>query len=260
MNRKPVLLLLRAEWDRLLGWALVLAAAIALVVGYVQVADSPFVAEQLSYAVSGSLGGLLMAVVGVGLLVSADLHDEWRKLDRIEAVLRGEPNDAGTGGPVQVDLAGSTRRSSEAEPLVALTPRPAPAAMAVATHRKPAPTPFLMVAAGTVVAGALVLAWNHTASTTQLGDAVEGAGLGGAAVVVGALMMLAHGVNLRARLGERKSRLLGGWHLVALVADRQGRRTEGGLPRQDPADVVYAIEGLSRFHRRDCPALSGAEG
>jgi hypothetical protein len=38
--------------------------------------------------VSGGIGGGLLIVVGAALLVSADLRDEWHKLDRIERLLR----------------------------------------------------------------------------------------------------------------------------------------------------------------------------
>ncbi len=97
---------LRSEWDRVLGFALIVAGAIALVLGYIGVSDSPYVAEELAYIVSGGIGGLFLLGVGASFLMSADLKDEWRKLDRIEAILRKEegasapastPEEVGTG-------------------------------------------------------------------------------------------------------------------------------------------------------------------
>ena len=86
---------IRSEWDRVLGFGLIVAGAIALVLGYVGVSDSPYVAEELAYIVSGGIGGLFLLGVGASLLMSADLKDEWRKLDRIEAILRkDEPTPA----------------------------------------------------------------------------------------------------------------------------------------------------------------------
>ena len=73
---------LRAEWDRVLGFTLIALGAILLVLGYLGVSDSPYVAEQLSYIASGGLGGLFLLGAGATLLILADLHDEWRKLDR----------------------------------------------------------------------------------------------------------------------------------------------------------------------------------
>jgi hypothetical protein len=79
---------LRSEWDRALGFGLIVAGAVALVLGYIGVSDSPYVAEEIAYIVSGGIGGLFLLGVGASLLMSADLKDEWRKLDRIEAILR----------------------------------------------------------------------------------------------------------------------------------------------------------------------------
>jgi len=79
---------LRSEWDRVLGWTAIAAAVIALLLGYQGVSDAHFVAKELAYIISGGIGGLLLVAVGATLLISADLHDEWRKLDRIEDALR----------------------------------------------------------------------------------------------------------------------------------------------------------------------------
>ena len=79
---------LRAEWDRVLGWTAVTLAAVALLLGYHGVSGSLSTGRQLAYIVSGGVGGILLVAVGVALLVSADLHDEWRKLDQIEAAIR----------------------------------------------------------------------------------------------------------------------------------------------------------------------------
>ena len=79
---------LRIHWDRALAWALVVSGVIALLFGWDAVAGSAFPAQQLPYLVSGGIGGGLMVVVGAALLVSADLRDEWHKLDHIEALLR----------------------------------------------------------------------------------------------------------------------------------------------------------------------------
>ncbi len=83
---------LRAEWDRVAGYILIALGALLLVLGYAGVSGSPYVAEGLSYIMSGGIGGLFMLGAGATLLISADLHDEWRKLDRVEEALRaGEP-------------------------------------------------------------------------------------------------------------------------------------------------------------------------
>jgi hypothetical protein len=79
---------LRAEWDRVAGFGLIGLGALLLVLGYSGVSRSPYVAEQLAYVVSGGMGGLFCLGFGAVLLLGADLHDEWRKLDKIEVAIR----------------------------------------------------------------------------------------------------------------------------------------------------------------------------
>ena len=78
---------LRAQWDRTAAWGLVILGIVALVLGYDGVRNTGLVAEQLPYIVSGGMLGLfLLGVAGV-LWLSADLRDEWCKLDDLEGVL-----------------------------------------------------------------------------------------------------------------------------------------------------------------------------
>ena len=79
---------LRAEWDRVVGFALVILGAVFLVLGYIGVSDSPYMVQNLAYIMSGGIGGLFLLGAGATLLVSADLHDEWRKLDKVEDAIR----------------------------------------------------------------------------------------------------------------------------------------------------------------------------
>lgn len=71
----------------LLGWGLVVASAVLLAVGWYGVSGTPFVARQLSYLVSGGIGGLLAGIVGVGLLVSGDVRRDRERFGRVEAEL-----------------------------------------------------------------------------------------------------------------------------------------------------------------------------
>ena len=83
------LIWLRAEWDRILGFSLVVLGAVVVFVGYAGVSGTPFVADQLSYLMSGGIVGLFLLGTGATFILLADLHDEWRKLDRVEMQLRG---------------------------------------------------------------------------------------------------------------------------------------------------------------------------
>jgi hypothetical protein len=80
---------LRLEWDRVGAWVLILGGAVIIILGYVGVSGTVFPAEQLPYIISGGIGGLSVLGVGCMLWLSADLRDEWRKLDRIERAVSG---------------------------------------------------------------------------------------------------------------------------------------------------------------------------
>jgi hypothetical protein len=67
-----------------------------LIVGWVGVSGTPYTAKQLPYLASNGLGGLFLLGAAAMLWLSADLRDEWRKLDRIELAIR-EHGTAGLG-------------------------------------------------------------------------------------------------------------------------------------------------------------------
>ena len=71
----------------LLGWGLLIASAVLLAVGWYGVSGTPKVERQLSYLVSGGLGGLLAGVVGIGLLISNDVRRDRERLGRLEAAV-----------------------------------------------------------------------------------------------------------------------------------------------------------------------------
>ena len=81
-------LVVRALWDRISGWALIALGALALLLGWLGVSDTPLPSEQIPFVVSGGLVGIALIGVGATLLISADLRDEWHKLDDIDAALR----------------------------------------------------------------------------------------------------------------------------------------------------------------------------
>jgi hypothetical protein len=75
------------SWRVIAGWALVLAGVVLLALGWYGVSGDPDVARQLSYLVSGGLGGLLTGIVGVALLVSDDLRSDRERLGRVESAM-----------------------------------------------------------------------------------------------------------------------------------------------------------------------------
>jgi hypothetical protein len=97
----------RHQWDRVLAWIVVAAGAIALVLGWVGVSGTPYSFEQIPYVISGGLGGLFLLGVGAMLWVSADLRDEWRKVDELVRLLREEEEDASASASPAVPRLGS---------------------------------------------------------------------------------------------------------------------------------------------------------
>lgn len=74
----------RLQWDRVGAVAGVAAGAVLLVVGWVKVSGTPYTAEQIPVVVSCGLGGIFLLGLGAMLWHSADMKDQWRKLDRLE--------------------------------------------------------------------------------------------------------------------------------------------------------------------------------
>ena len=79
--------LLKTQWDRAAAIGFSALGALFLLLGWIGVSGTPYLAEQAPYIVSGGIGGLFLLGLGGTLWISADLRDEWRKLDRIEEAL-----------------------------------------------------------------------------------------------------------------------------------------------------------------------------
>ena len=84
----PVSRLLKLFWDRVAAVVCVAVAAVMLIVGWVQISASSDAGEQIPYIMSSGIGGLFLLWIGTTLWLSADLRDEWRKLDVIDESLR----------------------------------------------------------------------------------------------------------------------------------------------------------------------------
>jgi hypothetical protein len=262
--------MLRSQGDRVAGWILVVLGAVAVVLAFLGVADSAYMSDQLAYIASGGLGGLILVAVGVGLLISADLHDEWRKLDRIEATIRGDalpsaaeivldpPAQASNGDGSGAGHSGAPlARSISLMQLVSLPPA-SWATLALDWHalRAGLARSGAVVAVAAIVVGA---GWWRAAETTDLNTAVSGTGLAAAGVFIAVVAVAAYLLWLRGRLAGRKSDLLGDWLLEGMAAERRDRRTaariqEFGRP-SGPAGTVLVLDGGQRYHRAGCAAL-----
>lgn len=82
----------RANADRVFAVGIVIVGFVVLGVGWFGVSGTGLAAEQIPYLVSGGIGGLILIVIGCTAWVSADLQDEWRRLDAIEERLSQLPS------------------------------------------------------------------------------------------------------------------------------------------------------------------------
>src|SRR5581483_4705770 len=243
---------LRAEWDRLAGYAFVLAGALALVFVFVGVRHAADVIDEISYLVTGGIGGIFLLGVGATLLLSADLHDDFRKLHRVEEKLDRIQRALAERHP---DLVVDVRPVDPADPGGNGVTAPAPG-----TQEGPAPVPaapgLLAVrrsrrlvlaagigAAGLFVAGALTTA--NQASTDHMAGGI-GVALSGAMLVAVAAGLMVGG--LKGRLERQTLVAIGPW----LDEGRDSGRSAG-----PPAAEVWVVDGLTLYHRAGCRALDG---
>jgi hypothetical protein len=80
----------RKEWDRVAAVIAAAAGAVALFLGWFGASDNVNPAGQIPYVISGGLAGVFLIAVASTLWLSADLRDEWRKLDRLEQRMERE--------------------------------------------------------------------------------------------------------------------------------------------------------------------------
>lgn len=80
----------RSRWEKTTALAATLVGIGLLVAGWVGVSGSSLTTEQIPYLVSGAVGGLFALGVAATLWLSADLRDQYFKLDEIHSWMRGD--------------------------------------------------------------------------------------------------------------------------------------------------------------------------
>ena len=253
---------LRSEWDRVTGVALIVVGACSLAAGYAGVAGAAYVPQALSFIASGGFFGLLLVAVGSTMLITAALHDEWRKLDRIEKAIDRLADGLGAANgpsaapitavpPLTANGAGGSTPPVQAVLAAALEPTGG----GTVTVRPAAPSAALLPLAGLAVAAALVGAGSVGTSNAVHDDtAFAGLLLGIAGLAVAGLTSASWTLALRRRARRRQVRLLGPW---AAVLDTAATNQPGAV-RSGPGMVAVA-DGLTRFHHPGCQSLSGVE-
>jgi hypothetical protein len=80
----------RTQWDRAAAVAALLIGVVSLLLGWIGVSGTSYVAKQIPYVVSGALFGVFMIGIAAAIWLSADLRDEWRELRGIRLELRAQ--------------------------------------------------------------------------------------------------------------------------------------------------------------------------
>jgi hypothetical protein len=92
---------LRNQADRVAAAVFAVGGLIAIGLGWRGVADVSLATEQIPYLASGAVLGIFLLGVSATLWLSADLHDEWRKLDDLHhSLARWETAVSRTLGPL----------------------------------------------------------------------------------------------------------------------------------------------------------------
>jgi hypothetical protein len=111
---------IRLQWDRVAAATCLVLGIIVLILGWIGVSGTVTPADQLPYIASAGVGGLVLIAVAATMWLSADLQDEWRKLDGLEAEVHA--NTAETA-----HLVAALDRAASAGPLGPIPAGPAPA-------------------------------------------------------------------------------------------------------------------------------------
>ena len=260
---------LRAEWDRVLGFTLIAFGAVLLVLGYLGVSDSPYVAEQLSYIVSGGLGGLFLLGAGATLLILADLHDEWRKLDRVEAMLAGQipfpaplaAANGATAAPVSpaAPLTNGVAAPAGVAPAMmvetVLAPEPGPRPGAPAPSGPPAAAVLrrerFSLGIGLLLAVAVLFgSWARASGVDEPRAALTAVAVAIFGLVLVALGAVGSTLTVKRHVQLRKARLFSPFLDTGRAAPVQRAAT-------GPAGALVVAPGLTRYHRAGCPSVAG---
>jgi len=235
MNRMHLTRWLRAEWDRVAGYTSIGVGIVVLLAGISGVRHARDVVDQLAYLTSGGIGAMFLLGLGATLLLSADLHDDWRKLhrveqklDRVEALLQ--------------EARGAAPEDSPAGEVTALTAEATPQTAAPLRRARLLALGPLLVGLALIVQGRTHIGNDPARLTAGISTAIAGPFLA-------ALCAVTLTVRQKALLEQRKMAVLGEW-----LSD---------TPTSDAADAatsVWVADGLRRYHRAGCPALSGRAG
>jgi hypothetical protein len=112
--------LVRHQWDRVAALACLVAGLINLFLGYIGASGTRKPEEQIPYLASNGLLGLSLIAVAVTLWLSADMRDEWCKLDELTSALQPRTEASPESRPEPMARTVAARESTRTPALVAI--------------------------------------------------------------------------------------------------------------------------------------------
>ena len=115
----------RTQSDRVVAVLAAMVGVVFVFVGWLGVSGASLTTEQVPYLASGAVGGVFALGIASTLWLSADLRDEWIKLDEISRLLRDEAGSRRADVPAgeQVDLQATNDEPSRANGRAPSRPR-----------------------------------------------------------------------------------------------------------------------------------------
>jgi hypothetical protein len=107
---------LRNQWDRTAAVVSAVASGVAMLMGWRGVSRVSLPSEQIPYLASAAMFGLFALGIAATLWLSADLRDEWRKLDEIHHAIDRESNERSGGLLRRPEPTDGDRRLIEDQP------------------------------------------------------------------------------------------------------------------------------------------------
>jgi hypothetical protein len=241
----------RSEWDRLAGFLLAGAGAILIVGGAFAANGAANTLDALSYIATAGLIGVLLLGVGLALVVTASLHDEWRKLDRIESALRGEPlPDAEEVLALVRETSVSGRQPAAGGVVSVPGALPGRDSVTAAVALNP---PWGRLLPGVLLLPLTAVAFGIREATQspEYSESLGGVWLAVGGIIAGLGVIGFHAAGLGRRVVRRRDEVL--------ARQRAGHDRTFSPGADASGHSVWVVEGLDHFHRRDCAAIIGTD-
>jgi hypothetical protein len=218
---------------RWLGFAFVVGGFVAIGLGWNGMARRATFDEQIPYVLSGGIAGIGLIVLGIGLLLVAQIRSERQRLSTILDVM----------GPAAKKLAPKAETGPQAsEPFL--------------FHVRHVRMLSLVLVAGGFLA--IGLGWNGMARTAS-GDEQFPFIVSGGALGIG-LIVFGVGLLLVSQIRTERRQLMNVLEVMARAVSSASSGEAVETSSESAASDVLVVAGPSTFHRPDCRLVQGKPG